>query len=370
MVEQLRLDEGFGDSQVLEAMRETPRHEFVPGRLQSLAYYDMALPIGRGQTISPPSMVARMVERLEVQPDDRVLEVGTGTGYQAAVLSRLAAEVCTIEIVGSLARKARSTLKRLDCDNVQVKTGDGYLGWPERAPFDRIIVACSPEKVPAPLIEQLKEGGKMVVPLGAGYDQMLYLLTKTNGVLRREAVAPTVFVPMTGRAGLERENPVNLLEPALINGSFEELTPGSSRPKGWYHQRQLTVVDVADAPDGDQIVVFQNQSPGRTAEASQAFGVAGRRVQVLTLSGFVRGDAIEPGPGDRERASAVLAFYNANRELISVVETGEWEGTFDWRPFEQRVAVPHGTREAIVRIGLCGATGRLSMDRIGLTVMR
>ena len=369
MIEELRRDEGIENPRVFEAMRQTPRHRFVAGRLQSMAYYDMALPLGRGQTISPPSMVAGMIDRLDPQPEDRVLEVGTGTGYQAAVLSRLVAEVYTIEIVKSLARKAESTLVKLGCLNVQVKTGDGYLGWPEHAPFDRIIVACSPEKVPPPLIDQLKEGGTMVIPLGAGYDQMLYVLTKTNRALVREAVAPTVFVPMTGRAELERERPTNRLGPSLVNGSFEAVQPGISRPTGWYHQRQMTVVADADAPDGGSYALFENHSPSRTAEASQAFGLDGRRFRALLLSGVVRGDGIVRGPGERELASTVLAFYNAKRELISVVAAGDWLGTFDWRSFEQRVAVPSATREAIVRVGLCGATGRLSVDGLEVSTI-
>jgi protein-L-isoaspartate(D-aspartate) O-methyltransferase len=368
MVEQLREDEGFGDARVLAAMRETPRHPFVPKRLRAMAYYDMALPIGRGQTISPPSMVARMIDRLDPQPGDRVLEVGTGTGYQAAVLSRMATEVCTIEIVGSLARQARSTLKRLGRVNVRVKTGDGYLGWPERAPFDRIIVACSPEQVPAPLIEQLKEGGKLVVPLGAGYDQMLYVLTKTNGVLVREAVAPTVFVPMRGRAEAEREHPVGSSVPALINASFEEVLPGTLRPRGWYHQRQMTV-PIGEAPDEARCALFENASPGRTAEASQAFGLDGRRVRELAVAGMVKADAIEAGPGEREQASVVLAFYNGKRELIGARSVADWQGTFGWRSFQGRVTVPSATREAIVRVGLCGATGRLALDELRLTVL-
>jgi protein-L-isoaspartate(D-aspartate) O-methyltransferase len=333
-----------------------------------MAYYDMALPIGRGQTISPPSMVARMIDRLDPQPGNRVLEVGTGTGYQAAVVSRMTEEVCTIEIVGSLARKARSTLKRLGCVNVRVKTGDGYLGWPERAPFDRIVVACSPEQVPAPLIEQLKEGGKLVVPLGAGYDQLLYVLTKTNGVLVREAVAPTVFVPMTGRAEAERENPDGSSEPALINASFEEVLPGTMRPRGWYHQRQMTAPG-GDAPDGDRFALFENQSPGRTAEASQAFGLDGRRVQVLVVSGVAKADAIEAGPGERERASVIVAFYNGKRELTGAQSVVDWQGTFGWWSFEQQMTVPPATREAIVRVGLCGATGRLLLDDLRVTVL-
>ncbi len=367
MVEELRRDEGVENGRVLDALRGTPRHLFVPRRLRSMAYHDMALPIGHGQTISPPSMVGGMLERLDLRLQDRVLEVGTGTGYQAAVLSRLAGEVYTIEIVRALARRAEATLKRLGLHNVHVRTGDGYLGWPEQAPFDRIIVACSPGQVPPPLIDQLKEGGKMIIPIGSGYDQLLYLLTKVNGELVREAVAPTVFVPMTGRAHPDRESPATPVEPSLINGSFENMHPKISRPTGWYHQRQMTLVSDTNAPDGGIFASFENISPSRTAEASQAFGLDGRRYHAVVLSGMVAGNAIARGPGAREQASMVIAFYGANRQLLDVAATGDWLGTFGWRRFEERVLVPGGAREAILRIGLCGATGRMTVDGLRLS---
>jgi protein-L-isoaspartate(D-aspartate) O-methyltransferase len=159
MVAEAIVGAGIKNPRVIEAMRRTPRHEFVPPEQRHLAYYDMALPIGFGQTISPPFVVALMTEALDPQPTDRVLEVGTGSGYQAAVLSPLVKEVYTIEIVEPLARRAAETLARLGYKNVFVKAGDGYLGWPEKAPFDKIIVTCSPEEVPQPLVDQLAEGG-------------------------------------------------------------------------------------------------------------------------------------------------------------------------------------------------------------------
>ncbi len=150
-------------------MRDTPRHEFVPRDQQKNAYFDMSLPIGDEQTISGPFVVAYMTEQLDPQPADKVLEIGTGSGYQAAVLSPLVKDVYTIEIVEPLGKRAEPTLKRLKYDNVHVKIGDGYQGWPEHAPFDKIIVTCSPEKVPQPLVDELKEGGRMIVPVGERY---------------------------------------------------------------------------------------------------------------------------------------------------------------------------------------------------------
>ena len=184
---------------VLAAMRKVPRHEFVPKEIQSEAYSDYPLPIGHGQTISQPYIVAFMTEQLDPQPGDSILEIGTGSGYQAAVLSLLVQKVYSIEIIKPLAINAEQTLKRLGYDNVKVKNDDGYLGWPEQAPFDAIIVTCAPEQIPKVLVEQLKEGGKMIIPVGPLYDQSLYLLTKKKNILEKKAVLSVRFVPMTGK---------------------------------------------------------------------------------------------------------------------------------------------------------------------------
>jgi protein-L-isoaspartate(D-aspartate) O-methyltransferase len=195
------------NAQVLAAMGKVPRHEFVPAHEQSQAYLNRPLPIGHGQPISEPYVVAFMTEKIEPRPTDRVLEIGTGSGYQAAVLAELTAEVYTIEIIKDLADRAAATLQRLGYTNVYGRAGDGYLGWPEAAPFDAIIVTCSPEKVPQPLIDQLKEGGRMIIPIGSSNRQELVLLHKHDGKLDRQAVLPIHFVPMTGEAQeLRRQN--------------------------------------------------------------------------------------------------------------------------------------------------------------------
>jgi protein-L-isoaspartate(D-aspartate) O-methyltransferase len=188
------------NARVLAVMGRVPRHEFVPERLRRDAYTDYPLPIGHGQTISQPYIVAFMTERLEPKPTDRVLEIGTGSGYQAAVLSELVAQVYTIEIIDELAQRAAADLKRLSCTNVHVRAGDGYLGWAEAAPFDAVIVTCAPERVPQPLIDQLKEGGRMIIPVGRAWNQELVLLHKRGGKLEQHAVLPVSFVPMTGEA--------------------------------------------------------------------------------------------------------------------------------------------------------------------------
>jgi protein-L-isoaspartate(D-aspartate) O-methyltransferase len=191
----------ISDQRVLEAMRTVPRHELVPMRVRHLAYADHPLPIGHNQTISQPYIVAFMTEQLQPEPTDRVLEIGTGSGYQAAVLAHLVDKVYTIEIVEPLAHRATADLKRLGYDNIEVRAGDGYLGWPEAAPFDAIIVTCAPENVPSPLVEQLAEGGRMIIPVGPdGGVQELVLLEKRDGELRQREVMAVRFVPMTGQA--------------------------------------------------------------------------------------------------------------------------------------------------------------------------
>ena len=221
MVQQEIVDAGVTDKRVIESMKTTPRHDFVPLNKRKFAYYDMALPIGEQQTISSPFIVAYMTESLDPQPTDKVLEIGTGSGYQAAVLSPLVEHVYTIEIVPSLGRKAAGTLRRLGYRNVSVKVGDGFQGWPEHAPFDKIIVTCSPEKVPRPLFEQLREGGRIVIPVGERYQQTLYLMTKKDGKLETESLRPTLFVPMTGRAEDRRQVRPDGATPEVVNGSFE-----------------------------------------------------------------------------------------------------------------------------------------------------
>ncbi len=192
---------GIKDARVLKAMATVPRHRFVPERYHHEAYNDHPLPIGYDQTISQPFIVALMTERLDPQPGEKVLEIGTGSGYQAAILSLLVKEVYSIEIVEELAASAEKVLSELNYDNVHVKAGDGYQGWPDKAPFDAIIVTCAPDHIPGPLIEQLKEGGRMMIPVGEeSAVQELYLLEKRDGKVEKKSVLPVRFVPMTGEA--------------------------------------------------------------------------------------------------------------------------------------------------------------------------
>jgi protein-L-isoaspartate(D-aspartate) O-methyltransferase len=196
MVEQQLKPRGIKDERVLAAMARVPREEFIPADVRGDAYEDGPLPIGYDQTISQPYIVAFMTEQLRPRPNDRVLEIGSGSGYQAAILANLVADVYTIEIVEPLAKTAEATLQRLGYKNVHIKVGDGYKGWPEQAPFDAIIVTCAPENVPQPLIDQLKDGGRMIIPVGARFAQQLYLLEKKNGQLKESVTLPVRFVPM------------------------------------------------------------------------------------------------------------------------------------------------------------------------------
>jgi protein-L-isoaspartate(D-aspartate) O-methyltransferase len=188
---------GVRNPEVLHAMRSVPRHEFVPQDAREAAYEDRPLSIGYGATISQPYIVAAMTELLEPSRTHKVLEIGTGSGYQAAILSMLVDDIYTIEIVPELAKSAAATLQRLGYRNVIVRHGDGYKGWPEEAPFDRIILTAAPREVPQALIDQLKPGGKLVAPVGGSYEQHLLVLEKDrDGRVRRRAVFPVMFVPM------------------------------------------------------------------------------------------------------------------------------------------------------------------------------
>jgi len=204
MVERQIAGRGVSDERLLAAMRAVPRHELVPPDARRYAYSDHPLPIGEGQTISQPYIVAYMTEQLQLMGQERVLEIGTGSGYQAAVLAELCARVYTIEIVPALARRAKEDLERLGYDNIEARQGDGYRGWPEKAPFDAIILTAAPERIPEPLVEQLKVGGRMILPVGGEYQQLM-LITRDEEGVRQSRLIPVRFVPMTGEVRRARE---------------------------------------------------------------------------------------------------------------------------------------------------------------------
>jgi len=199
MVESQMRSRDITDEKVLKVMEEIPRHEFVPDNYRERAYADTPLPIGYGQTISQPYIVALMTQLLQVKPSDRVLEVGTGSGYQAAILGKLASEVYTVEIVEPLAKSAAERLRRLGYTNVHVKHADGYYGWKEHAPYDVIIVTCAPDHIPQPLLDQLADGGRMVIPVGPpGAYQVLWKIERKGEEIISHRITGVVFVPLTG----------------------------------------------------------------------------------------------------------------------------------------------------------------------------
>ena len=203
MVQRHLVERGIKDERVLDAFRTVPRHKFLPPETRRLAYDDESIPIGEGQTITPPFDVAFMTESLQPKPTDKIYEVGTGSGYQAAILSRLVKDVYSVEIHKPLSERATKVLEELNYTNVHTRHGDGYAGWPDAAPFDAIIVTCAPQDIPPPLVAQLKEGGRMVIPLGDRFNQTVHLMIKKNGRLQDKVLRPTLFVPMTGQSQKE-----------------------------------------------------------------------------------------------------------------------------------------------------------------------
>jgi protein-L-isoaspartate(D-aspartate) O-methyltransferase len=364
MVDDFILAAGVKDERVLKAMLATPRHEFVAGSLRDRAYFDMALPIGDHQTISSPFIVAYMTQSLDPQPTDKVLEIGTGSGFQAAVLSPLVKDVYTIEIVEPLGEKAEKLLKKLNYKNVHVMVGDGFKGWPEHAPFDKIIVTCSPEKVPQPLVEQLADGGLMVIPVGERYQQTLYLYRKRGEKLEEEALLPTLFVPMTGKAEEARKVKPEPGNPKVANGGFEEEAFKGGAQPGWYYERQVTWETDDSAPQGKHYITISNTEAGLPAHLLQGFAVDGRQVRQLELSAMVKTANVEWGRALEERPQLAVTLYDENRKDLGNFLVGPFHGTSDWSRTTKVIDVPKNAREGILRIGLFGAKGSVSFDDV------
>ena len=378
MVEKILLPQGtLTNAEVIDVMKRVPRKKFVPPTQDTVAYWDRAIPIGNAQTISPPSIVAFMTEQLQPKPTDKVLEIGTGSGYQAAVLSLLVDQVYTVEIVEPLGKQAESLLAEMKMGNVHVKVGDGYKGWPEAAPFDGIIVTCSPESVPQPLIDQLKEGGRMLIPLGERFQQAFYLYTKTNGIMQKKRLTQALFVPMTGEAEDKRAVKPDPAHPTLVNGEFDE-TNEDGTPAGWHFVRNAEVVKTGGLGDGKGYVKFVGQfdptampSPDqileeRSAMMLQGFAVDGKTVNALRLTYLVRGRSIKPMTNRFFTPTVVLWFYDENRNQISERLYGTVNGTFDWQYFNINVPVPEKACDGIILIGIPNSAGEADFDRIKL----
>ncbi|MDR0610098.1 MAG: protein-L-isoaspartate(D-aspartate) O-methyltransferase [Planctomycetaceae bacterium] len=383
MVDSLLLPQGgLENPEVIDVMRRVPRHRFVPPLHQSAAYWDQAIAIGHAQTISPPYIVAFMTEQLAPKPNDKVLEIGTGSGYQAAVLSLLVREVYTIEIIEPLGKQAEKLLKTLGMDNVHVRIGDGHQGWSEAAPFDSIIVTCSPESIPQPLIDQLREGGRMIVPVGERFQQLFYLCQKVNGKLNKQRLSQTLFVPMTGEAEEQRTIRPDAKNPVIVGGDFNEIRENGS-PAGWHYVRNVDILTLNDAPLGKKIARFTNKPPKKitvndktgnknqtpaepkiVSQILQGFAVDGREVSKLKINYWIRGQQIVARSGHVMTPTGIISFYDENRRLIAEVLLGSCKGTFTWEEVLRKIPVKPETREAVLLIGLPMATGQLDVHSI------
>ncbi len=369
MVQESLEAEGIRSQRVLESMRTVPRHVFVRSELRPLAYTDQALDIGFKQTISPPFVVAYMTEVLDPQPTDRVLEIGTGSGYQAAVLSSLVDQVYTIEIVEPLGKRAETLIRQLKYQNVHCRIGDGYAGWPEHAPFDKIIVTCSPEDVPKPLVEQLKEGGKMIIPLGERYQQVFHLLEKKDGKLQTTKLLPTLFVPMTGKSEDLRARLPDPARPTIVNGGFEEVTDEGAAI-GWHYQRRTKVLTDQPAA-GKRYMRFEGTEIGRSSHILQGMGIDGSKVAEIDIRMSLKIENAVPGKDPNEQPGLLLHFYDGKRLPLGVAAIGPWlADETTWHEVGRKIAVPPQAREAILQVGLNGARGTMSLDDLRLTVTR
>lgn len=361
---------GIKNERVLRSMATTPRHEFVPKRYRLASYNDIAIPIGEAQTISSPFIVAMMTQSLDPQPTDKVLEIGTGSGYQAAILSPLVQDVYTIEIVEKLGNETKQLLTDLNYKNVHCLVGDGFKGWPQHAPFDKIIVTCSPEEVPTPLVEQLKEGGLMVIPVGERYQQMLTLMRKIDGKLERESLQPTLFVPMTGYAESQRKVAPDPKNPTLNNVSFEEPLIRDSFVPGWYYQFGCVLVEDPNAPDGKHVVEFRSNNGDEPSMLLQGIPIDGSVVKKIRIGGWITYENIKIGKDREQSPSIAIQFFDANRARVGYNFIGGYKGSRGWKYEERTFSVPSSTREAIVSVGLFGATGMAKFDNVTLQPVR
>jgi protein-L-isoaspartate(D-aspartate) O-methyltransferase len=368
LVETILKPGGIKNQAVIETISMTPRHEFVPLAIRDQAYLDRALPIGEAQTISSPFIVALMTEVLQPAKTDRVLEIGTGSGYQAAVLSPLVDQVYTIEIVESLATATTKLLQRLGYKNIYTKAGDGFQGWAEHAPFDKVIVTCSPENPPQPLMDQLKEGGLMVIPVGTRYQQLLQVFRKQDNRLIPVYSRPTLFVPMTGVAEAQRKKGFDAFNPTIINGDFESESTENFIP-GWYYEFGAKLAKDAKAPSGKQVVQFTNEQRGGPSMLLQGIPMDGRLVRKLRLSGHVTTSGVKLGTAWEEQPFIVVQFTDEHRNRISYNWLGPFVGDIAWTKVEGTFNVPIESRDAIVLIGLFGAVGNASFDNIAIEVV-
>jgi len=284
------------------------------------------------------------------------------------VLHWLVKDVYTIEIVEALGKRAKRDLERLGYKNVHTRIGDGFKGWPEAAPFDKIIVTCSPEQVPQPLIDQLADGGVMVIPVGERYKQTLYLFTKRGGKLEKEALLPTLFVPMTGKAENDRVVKPDDSNPGLVNGSFEEEPDYKSEggQPGWYYERLVKRREDERSPDGRHYIEFKNDVPNLDGHLLQGFRLDGRKVSKIEVSGWVKTENVVAGPNPDQIPYIAITLYDEQRQQFEPLYLGPFLGTSGWHEVRKTFLIPKEAREGIFRIGLFGATGTACFDKLEL----
>lgn len=359
--------QGIENQKLLEAMREVPRELFIPLHKRDLAYLNVAITYGDGNVILPPLVTAHLIEKLDPQKNDKVLVIGAGSGYSTALISRMSREVYAVEIDRAVATTAEETLRSLKYTNVKLRVGDGFEGWKEHAPYQRIIVECSPDSVPRPLVDQLAEEGTLLVPTGSEFDQTMYLCKKVNGELTTLSLWPTLLVPMKGKAEELRSHSGLLRTPSILNGGFEEIVPSTKDvPTNWAYVRQGNVVEDSSCPEGSHALSFVNVTRGVAATAIQAFPVDGKNVSELTLACKIWGKDIRPGQNRQQLPRMEVRFYDEKLRYVGGDWMGGWNMTFSWVKKDHVFNVPRPAKFAVLRIGLGGATGEIRFDDIRL----
>lgn len=355
--------QGIENERLLEAMREVPREQFLPLPKRKLAYLNVVVTFGDGQVILPPLVTAHLIEQLNPQKNDKVLVIGAGSGYSTALLSRMCREVDAVEIDPAIAKTAEEVFARLKFTNIKMRVGDGFEGWKEHAPYQRIIVECSPENVPQPLVDQLAEGGVLLVPVGDEFDQTMHLCQKENGKLTTLSLWPTLLLPMKGKAEELRSQSATPRDPALLNGGFEELVPSTKDvPASWAYVRQGRAIADSSCPEGSNSLSFINVTPGVAATALQAFPVDGKKISELAIACKIWGKEVRPGQNRQQLPRVEVRFFDEKRRLVGGDWMGGWNMTFDWVKKDHVFAVPRQAKFAVIRIGLGGAVGEIRFD--------
>jgi len=352
---------GIGNERLLKAMRTIPRHRFCLPEDQKHAYADQSLPIGHKRKLASPYVTAGLIELLDPRPNDRILELGTGSGYQAAILSQLATDVYSVESIEELGKASASLLKELKCKNVHTRIGDTLEGWPEAAPFDRILFTSCSGTVPAALIDQLRERGKVVVDAVCGNEELFHLFEKQHGRLVALKVWSPFSIANADNLKQHRDEKQSPNKSEIENGDFELSEDGKAT--GWYFQRQAALAEDREAPN-NHVLTFENKEPGRHAQAIQEVAIDGRAVVSLRLSVRAKGLEIH-NSSSADKPSMVIRFYDAHQRPITVEPSailGPWRGTFGWETYTCVSSVPKTTRKALVVISMGGATGRLTVD--------